>query len=160
MRARIQRFANSFIYDDAFIVEEGAELSLLVHRTRSIKSSLSVSVYLSRRRPLSASHRETRQHNIFFRQHQLFFCLGFCSFSSSGGEKRLLTTRRIEKRALLLEQQLANTRRKPIERETDQKDRATETNYKQFSVCVCVCVCLIEVNKRRRSFYQRYFTLK
>jgi hypothetical protein len=147
VRARIQRFANSFIYDDAFIVEEGAELSLLVHRTRSIKSSLSVSVYLSRRRPLSASHRETRQHNnntleFFFGNHQLFFCLGFCSFSSSGGEKRLLTTRRIEKRALLLEQQLANKRRKPIERETDQKDRATETNYKQFSVCVCVCVCV------------------
>ena len=55
MRARIQRFANSCIYDDAFNVEEGAELALLVHRTRSIKSSLSVSVYLSRRRPLSAS---------------------------------------------------------------------------------------------------------
>jgi hypothetical protein len=159
------RFATLCIYDDTFIGGERGEPALLVHRTRSMKSSRSVSIFLSLRRPLCLATRNdnayviTRDFTLLFstRRFLCFLFRVFCSFSSRGGKK--ITDARIEKRALLLEQQLANKRRSRSKerriKKTERQRRITN-GFPCVCVCVCVCVCLIEVNeeqKKKKKFY-------
>lgn len=142
------RFATLCIYDDTFIGGEGGEPALLVHRTRSMKSSRSVSIFFSLRRPLCLATRNdnayviTRDFTSFFHTSvSLFFCLGFLQFLVPVGGKRLLTlalkSARFCSNNNSQTKEEADRKRDGSKRQSDRDELRTV-----FRACVCVCVCV------------------